>query len=520
MSRNIAKQPETSTVRCAIYTRKSTEEGLDQDFNTLDAQREAGEAMIKSQKNEGWECLPELYDDGGFSGGNLERPAFKRLMTDIEAGKVDCVVVYKVDRLSRSLLDFARIMEVFDRHKVAFVSVTQQFNTAAPMGRLVLNVLLSFAQFEREIIGERIRDKIAAQRRKGKWTGGTPVLGYDVERSSRGPHLVVNPDEAKKVVAIYDLYLKLGSLLPVVGELENRGWITKSWTTKKGVTRGGEPFCKSNLYGFLTNTIYVGKIKHKTAVYQGEHPPLIEQAVFDRVQAVLQHNGRSGGGSHPRHRYSTPLKGLLHCKACDRTMVHTYTDRGTTRYRYYTCTHALHSGRGKCPSGSLPANEVEELVVRQLRNIAADADLRAGVLQQVRSHLEDELQALQQEQRDVQRERKAHHAAMSRLSKSDAETSAGKAADLLERITGCETRLAEIHARTKALEAESISGHELDAAFAGFDSLWTTLGPREQGQLMELLVARVEYDVQASAISISFHDTGIKTLAAGQGSAA
>jgi site-specific DNA recombinase len=197
MSRTTPPKPETPTIRCAIYTRKSTEEGLDQDFNTLDAQREAAEAFIKSQKQEGWQCLPETYDDGGYSGGNLERPAFKRLMADIEAGKVNCVIVYKVDRLSRSLLDFARIMEIFDRHQVAFVSVTQQFNTSTPMGRLVLNVLLSFAQFEREIIGERIRDKIAAQRRKGKWAGGAPVLGYDVDRTNRSPRLMVNTAEAR-----------------------------------------------------------------------------------------------------------------------------------------------------------------------------------------------------------------------------------------------------------------------------------------------------------------------------------
>ena len=193
------------TIRCAIYTRKSNEDGLEQDFNSLDAQRESGEAYIASQRNEGWKCLPERYDDGGFSGGNMERPALARLLADIEAGKVDCVVVYKVDRLSRSLLDFARIMGVFDQRKVAFVSVTQQFNTATPMGRLVLNVLLSFAQFEREIIGERIRDKIAAQRRKGKWAGGFPILGYDVDRSGNSPKLVVNAGEACRVREIFQL---------------------------------------------------------------------------------------------------------------------------------------------------------------------------------------------------------------------------------------------------------------------------------------------------------------------------
>ncbi len=223
-------------IRCAIYTRKSTDEGLEKDFNSLDAQRESGEAFIKSLANEGWECLPTKYDDGGFTGANMDRPALRRLLADIEAGKVDCVIVYKVDRLSRSLLDFARIMETFDRRKVSFVSVTQAFNTASSMGRLVLNVLLSFAQFEREMISERTRDKIAAARRKGKWIGGMPLLGYNVVDTK----LVIEPDEAAQVRAIFQLYLDHDGLLPVVAELERRGWCNKTWTTKKGDQRGGK----------------------------------------------------------------------------------------------------------------------------------------------------------------------------------------------------------------------------------------------------------------------------------------
>ena len=206
---NPNKRTTTRTTRCAIYTRKSSDEGLQQDFNSLDAQREAAEAYIASQKAEGWVCLPERYDDGGFTGGNMERPALRRLLTDIDAGKIDCVVVYKVDRLSRSLMDFARIVETFERHNVSFVSVTQHFNTTQSMGRLTLNILLSFAQFEREIIGERIRDKIAASRQRGKWTGGTPILGYDVDRSNGGPRLIVNAAEASRVRQIFDLYLEL-----------------------------------------------------------------------------------------------------------------------------------------------------------------------------------------------------------------------------------------------------------------------------------------------------------------------
>src|ERR1700720_2286168 len=252
------------TIRCAIYTRKSTEVGLEQDFNSLDAQREAALAYIQSQRHEGWKCLPTRYDDGGFTGGNMDRPALKRLMADVEAGRIDCVIVYKVDRLSRSLLDFARIMETFEKHHVSFVAVTQQINSATSMGRLMLNVLLSFAQFEREIISERTRDKIAATRRKGKWSGGFPILGYDVDR--RVLRLVVNPKEATRVRAIFDLYLKHQALLPVVQELERRGWRNKAWVTRKGRKMGGRPFIKTNLHALLTNPTYAGKLRYKTEV--------------------------------------------------------------------------------------------------------------------------------------------------------------------------------------------------------------------------------------------------------------
>jgi len=224
-------------VRCAIYTRKSTDEGLDQEFNSLDAQRDSAAAYITSQQHEGWACVPDQYDDGGFTGGNMDRPALKRLLADIEAGKIDCVVVYKVDRLSRSLLDFARMLETFERYRVSFVSVTQQFNTATSMGRLVLNVLLSFAQFEREMISERTRDKIAATRRKGKWTGGIPVLGYDVD--PKVSRLLVNSEEAARVAAIFELYLEQESLVATAAELNRRGWRTKHWITRKGHPRGG-----------------------------------------------------------------------------------------------------------------------------------------------------------------------------------------------------------------------------------------------------------------------------------------
>jgi len=300
--------------RCAIYTRKSCEEGLELEFNSLHAQRESAEAFIASQQHEGWECLPDQYDDGGFSGGSLERPALNRLLEDIKSGKIDCVVVYKVDRLSRSLLDFARIMETFDKHGVSFVSVTQHFNTTHSMGRLTLNILLSFAQFEREIIGERIRDKIAAQRRKGKWSGGIPILGYDIDRSNPSPKLVVNAEEAVQVRRIFALYQELGSLLPVVKAVHRLGLCNKEWKTKSGLQRGGKAFDKCSIYTLLTNPLYAGLIRHKDMIHKDEHEPIIESSIFEAVQRQLKKNGR-GRGNHLVNKHGALLKGLTRASA-------------------------------------------------------------------------------------------------------------------------------------------------------------------------------------------------------------
>jgi site-specific DNA recombinase len=351
-------------VRCAVYTRKSSEEGLEQEFNSLDAQRESAEAFIRSQQHEGWQLVPERYDDGGFTGGNTDRPALRRLLEDVKAGKVDAVVVYKVDRLSRSLLDFTKLMEVFDKHRVSFVSVTQQFNTATSMGRLVLNVLLSFAQFEREIIGERTRDKIAAARRKGKWAGGMPLLGYDVDWATK--KLIINTAEADQVRAVFSLYLKRGSLLSVVRELHRRGWVNKRWQTRKGRARGGRPFTTSTLHRLLTSPVYAGFVRHKTEVHPGEHASIVKQGVWDRVQARLRAQGPKRNPPGP-YGSGALLRGLLRCGPCDRAMTPTQTMRGTRRYRYYVCCGAVQRGREQCPSKSVPAGEVERLVVEQVR---------------------------------------------------------------------------------------------------------------------------------------------------------
>jgi DNA invertase Pin-like site-specific DNA recombinase len=272
-------------LRCAVYTRKSTEEGLNQEFNSLEAQRESAEAYIASQRQLGWTLVPERYDDGGYTGGNLDRPALQTLLDDIQQGKIDCVLVYKVDRLSRSLLDFARLMEIFERHQVNLVSVTQPLNTTASLGRLTLNILLSFAQFEREMIADRTRDKMAAARRKGKWVGGRPVLGYDV--AAGGGKLVVNPEEASRVKAIFALYLQHQSLDVVLAEVQARKWATKRWRTRDGKEHPGRSFTKPTLMRLLRNVLYVGQVSHQGQVYPGEQAAVVEESVWKRVHEVL-----------------------------------------------------------------------------------------------------------------------------------------------------------------------------------------------------------------------------------------
>ena len=266
-------------------------------------------------------------------------------MKDIESGKVDCVVVYKVDRLSRSLMDFSKIIESFDRHGVSFVSVTQQFNTATSMGRLILNVLLSFAQFEREMISERTRDKIAATRRKGKWSGGMPLLGYTVENSK----LLVEPHEAERVRQIFEMYLDTKSMITTLQELNARGWETKRWTTKTGVVRGGKQFTKGYLYQLLNNVVYVGKVRYKEEIHEGEHQGIIEPELFEQVKQTLTRRDRKGN-LPSRKNYSALLRGLLRCVHCNRAMGYTSTDRGAKRYRYYVCRGAQQKGYGSCPA--------------------------------------------------------------------------------------------------------------------------------------------------------------------------
>ncbi len=511
MSRPIAAAATQAppAIRCAIYTRKSTEEGLDQDFNSLHAQRESAEAYIASQQHEGWQCLPDRYDDGGYSGGTMDRPALQRLLADIEARKVDCVVVYKVDRLSRSLLDFARILETFERHRVSFVSVTQQFNTATSMGRLVLNVLLSFAQFEREMISERTRDKMAAARRKGKYVGGRPILGYDVVNTK----LVVNEDEAERVRQVFELYLEYQSLLPVVTELNRRGWTTKRWITKRGTARGGQPLSKNRLYQLLTNVAYIGKVRYKGEIHQGEHQAIVDQEVFRQVQAALKRNGRGGG---VRNKHGALLRGLLRCASCGCGMAPTYTAKGQRRYRYYVCVRAQQRGWQTCPSPSVPAGQIEGFIVEQIKCIGRDPALVAATLADTQRQAEELLKCLESERAALKRQRRDDEGLLRRLAASPGNNGdrLARLADVQERLRLAEQRLTEINEQLVALSGNLVDEQEVAKALAEFDQVWSVLAPGEQARVLNLLVERIDYDGPAGSVSIPFRPTGIKSLAA------
>ncbi|WP_374406293.1 recombinase family protein [Pelagerythrobacter sp.] len=364
-------------LRAAVYCRKSSEEGLDQEFNSLDAQREACEAYIASQKSEGWSLVRTRYDDGGWSGGTIERPALQQLLADVEAGRIDIVVVYKVDRLSRSLSDFARMVDLFDRHAVSFVSVTQAFNTTTSMGRLTLNVLLSFAQFEREVTGERIRDKIAASKAKGMWMGGFAPLGYD----PKDRRLIVNEVEARTVRHIFARYLELGSVYALHAELTRDGIRTKVLNTRDGGTRGGVPFGRGNLAHLLRNRLYLGEIVHRDASYPGLHEPIVDRATFDAAQDLLERNRR---GTRERAIASAPLTGILYDALGNRMAATHARGRGGKRYLYYISPVPASDPDAGRVLRRVSAPAIEDILVERLRSwskrpAAAWSDIRSFV---------------------------------------------------------------------------------------------------------------------------------------------
>ncbi|PJK28844.1 recombinase family protein, partial [Minwuia thermotolerans] len=426
--------------RCAIYTRKSSEEGLEQAFNSLDAQREACAAYIRSQQHEGWMELPTHYDDGGFSGGSMDRPALASLLDDIRAGRIDTVVVYKVDRLTRSLADFARIVELFEGHGVSFVSVTQQFNTTTSMGRLTLNVLLSFAQFEREVTAERIRDKIAASRSKGMWMGGAVPIGYRVEDRK----LVIDAEAAATVRRIFELYLGLGSVREVKAACDRQGIVTAVRTSRSGRRSGGVSFSRGHLYWLLRNPIYIGRVKHRGQTYEGEHEPIIDVATWEAVQKMLD-----GRAKHRRAQVNTPSPShLFKGRLFDETgelLYATHAQKRGQRYFYYTSKHLV-TRKGESSSGwRLPAPTLDRLIVDQLVALLRDPLRVMGLL----VHEDDD-------SNEVTRTLDAANATADVLTGADRDTRLRMLAALLQRAELRENSIM-VHLRPSAIDTGEVT---------------------------------------------------------------
>jgi site-specific DNA recombinase len=478
-------------VRCAIYTRKSTDENLDSDFNSLDAQRESAEDYIRSQHQQGWVAVPERYDDGAYSGATLERPALQHLLGDVRAGRIDVILVYKIDRLSRSLFDFAKLIEELERHHVSLVSVTQQFDTSTSVGRLNLHMVLSFCQYERELIAERIRDKMGAARRRGKYLGGIPPLGYDVDRGNK--RLVVNAEEAEFVRRVFRRHLQLGSTVALIKELNAEGRRTKAWVTRKGKERPGVPWNKQHVYRLLSNPLYLGKVAYRGTVYDGEHEAIIDLPLWEQVQAALKGN-RVVRGNEARGETPAMLRGILRCGHCGATMGITYTKRHGKLYRYYLCQRASKNGYVVCPVRSVSAGLIEDLVMQRLRRVFRTPDFVARTLFAAQRREAADREDLAAEKARLSSELDGVRAAAQRLVDS---LKRGDSAFVRADLDGLEAQQRDLQARLAEVDAELdyLVQHPLDTRAVGRqlcdDSVWDNLFPGEQRRIVRLLVKEV-----------------------------
>lgn len=478
--------------RCAIYTRKSVEDGLEQEFNSLDAQREAGENYIASQKHNGWICLPERYDDGGWSGGNMERPALKQLIADIAAGKIDTVVCYKIDRLSRSLIDFAEMQTVFTKYNVNFVSVTQEINTNSSSGRMMLNILMTFAQFEREVIAERVRDKIAASKKRGKFCGGVPVLGYMPDPRTKKLYIV--EEEAQTVRILFEKYLIFGSLKTVVHEANLLGLKTKEWISSKGRKHIGKPWDTGTLYRILSNPIYAGYIRHYNEQYEGEHEPIISRETWTKAQAIM----RGNGCVTPRRRSAgQPFTGLVKCGHCHCAMTPTYTKQHGKKYCYYICQASTKNPDHICPLKRIPAGDLEQAVLRQLSGLFRAPSILRETLAAVR-----EREVVMRN--DLVKNCDSLQAQLNELKKTALDGEAD-----FEEIKKAGERLVEVKQQLRTLK-EPVCEEEVIAALSDTAGLWNFLFPGARRELLRLLLRSIE--IFEDRISLTLNPDGLGEL--------
>lgn len=496
-------------LRCAIYTRKSTEEGLDQNFNSLDAQRDACESYIESQKSLGWRLIPDHFDDGGFSGGNTNRPGLTKLMAEVEAGMVDVIVVYKIDRLSRSLLDFSKMIERFEKLQVSFVSVTQQITTTNAHGRVMLNVLMSFAQYEREVASERIRDKLAAAKRRGKYCGGIPILGYDVDREQK--KLVVNDNEAIMVKFIFRRFLQLGSVTILAKELNDKGYRTKAWVTKTGKKQGDEPWNKSHIYRFLSNRTYIGEVTHKGQVFPGEHQAIIEREIWTEAQELIQEKNRNCSTT-PRVNMVSPLKGVMRCGHCDSSMGTTYTKKTDRRYSYYICEKDAKRPVSTCPIKRVPAGDIEKAIIEQLGAVFRTPTLIAQTYEKAREFELQEHQSVSIKRAELEKRVVDVQAEMKKI--MTAELTVLEKAEKLrqnnEQIVELTRAIQEIAKREDALTIHGITEREISESFETMDIFWNDLFPLEQKRLIDQLVEVIE--IRETGIDMVLNTAGMSSL--------
>ena len=507
-------------VRVAIYTRVSSDGQVGEagEFDSLAAQREACEAYVVSQRGEGWVLVPGHYEDAGFSGGSMDRPALCRLLRSVEEGEVDLVLVHRVDRLSRSLLDFTKIIEILERNGAGFASATQSFSTANSMGRLVLGILMTFSQFEREMISERIRSKVAAAARRGQYLGGAAIFGFDLDRQRK--RLVVNPAEAEHVRWVFKRFCQTGSATKVLDEMNARGLRTKQWVTKSGRTTGGEVWNKGHFYRLLGNVRYVGEVEHRGARYPGEHEAIVPRELWEKVQAILaeKRNGKTG------RRRTTPalLKGLLFCEACGRAMGITYTRKRGRVYRYYLCVRAAKNGYSACPVKSVPAAQVERATVDQLRVVFRSPELIARTYRQAKAREDqaiDRLKKEREEATDRLRILKKVAAGVLDPDGPEDERSSSKGRRPLglgltktaAEIEDVETRLAVIAAELSLLESNGFTEREVIHGLSTIDPLWDELFPAEQERIVQLLVERIT--LGKDGLEIVIRGNGLRCLA-------
>jgi site-specific DNA recombinase len=429
----------------------------------------------------------------------------RKLLADIEAGKVDCVVVYKVDRLSRSLIDFARMMGLFEKHGVCFVSVTQQFNTNAPLGRLTLNILLSFAQFEREIISERTRDKQVAARKKGKWTGGHILLGYDLD--SRAGKLAVNPEEAERIREMFRLYLEGTPVLEIVQRFDKLGWRNKQWTTKDGKLYGGSPLRRCHIYKLLGNILYTGQVKVGDAIFAGEHEAIVDERTFELAQAKLKDNTWKSGNPH-RVKMDALLRGMIYCSCCGSGMYSTYSANKKRRYRYYVCYRSQQKLEGYCTSRAVSAPSVEDAVVESIRRVGVQPDVLAETARAARHHLAEIVAGLDKELSATNGRVKNLKSQIARFRNPEAV----RLAEIRDRLTAGEARAEELRKDILRREKERIDEKELRRTMGSFEEIWKAMSIEEQRTLLGQLVEKVGYDGRTGKVTVSFKSVGVKEL--------